>query len=189
MDLASRIEQLDQMIQQAKSMPLSSSVLLNRDELLEVVRQMRESLPEEIKQARFVVKDREDLLSKGREKADDLLIDAHAEQERLLSKEGVVQAAAEEAERIVAAAHQEADAAQIEAEGYVDAKLAQFELVLKKVVENMERISGAMIRTSAQVEAGRDKLRDAAGGHPAEALSGDVDEDGLAIDDEEVPSP
>jgi DNA-binding NtrC family response regulator len=66
MDLTTRIEQLEVMINEAKSMPLSSSVLVNKDELLELIRQMRESIPEEIKQARWVVKDREDLLLKAR---------------------------------------------------------------------------------------------------------------------------
>ena len=182
MDLTTRIEQLEALINEAKSMPLSSSVLVNKDELLDVIKQMRESIPEEVKQARWVVKDREDLLLKARDKADEILAEARAEQERMLSKEGVVQAAQEEADRVLTVAHEEAQAAQLEAEDYVDAKLAQFEIVLKKVVENMEKVSRAMIRTSEQVETGRDKLRESAGGHPAEALSGAADED-LAFED------
>ena len=66
MDLAGRLEQLVQLINEAKSMPLSSSVLVNRDEVLQMVDEMQESLPEEIKQARWIVKDREDLLAKAR---------------------------------------------------------------------------------------------------------------------------
>lgn len=191
MDLTTRIEQLEVLINEAKSMPLSSSVLLNKDELLEVVRQMRESIPEEIKQARWVVRDREDLLLKARDKADEILAEARAEQERMLSKEGVVLAAAHEADRIVTTAQEDARAAQLEVEDYVDTKLAQFEIVLKKVVENMEKVSRAMIRTSDQVEAGRDKLRETAGGHPAEALSDAVeapvsaDDADFAFDDDE----
>jgi cell division septum initiation protein DivIVA len=192
MDLTTRIEQLEALINEAKSMPLSSSVLLNKDELLEVVREMRESIPEEIKQARWVVKDREDLLMKARDKADEILAEARAEQDRMLSKEGVVQAAAQEADRLLAVAQEDAHAAQLEAEDYVDAKLAQFEIVLKKVVENMEKVSRAMIRTSEQVEAGRDKLRETAGGHPAEALSSESDGDATTDSDltiEEAPDP
>ena len=64
MDLAAGLQQLEDMVTQAKSMPLSSSALLNRDEVLELLSQMSESLPEEIKQARWIVKDREDLLAK-----------------------------------------------------------------------------------------------------------------------------
>ena len=46
MDLAARLQQMEDMIREAKSMPLSSSALLNREEILELVAQMREALPE-----------------------------------------------------------------------------------------------------------------------------------------------
>ena len=65
MDLAGRMQQLEEMVRDAKSMPLSSSALLNRDEVLEMLTEMQESLPEEIKQARWIVKDREELLAQG----------------------------------------------------------------------------------------------------------------------------
>ena len=44
-------------------MPLSSSALLNRDEVLDLIEDLKSSLPDEIKQARWVVKDREELLA------------------------------------------------------------------------------------------------------------------------------
>src|SRR5919108_166612 len=72
MDIGTRIQQLEEMIREAKSMPLSASALLNREELLELVASMKEALPEEIKQARWVVKDREELLTKARHDADSL---------------------------------------------------------------------------------------------------------------------
>src|SRR6266508_4462079 len=101
MDLASRIQQLEDMVKEAKSMPLSSSALLNREELLELVASMREQLPDEVKQARWVVRDREELLAKARREAESLVEKARAEQLRLVAQEAVAHAAQEEAERIV----------------------------------------------------------------------------------------
>ena len=66
MDIAGRLQQLEEIVNEAKSMPLSSSVLVNKDEVLEMLHQMQEDLPEEIKQARWIVKDREELLTKAR---------------------------------------------------------------------------------------------------------------------------
>jgi alkanesulfonate monooxygenase SsuD/methylene tetrahydromethanopterin reductase-like flavin-dependent oxidoreductase (luciferase family) len=63
---------------------------------------MREALPEEIKQARWVVRDREELLAKARRDADALVAKGHLEQGRLIASESVAQAAQEEAERIAA---------------------------------------------------------------------------------------
>ena len=70
MDLSARLQQFEDMVRDAKSMPLSSSALLNRDEVLELIQDMKDAIPEEVKQARWVVKDREELLAKGRRDAE-----------------------------------------------------------------------------------------------------------------------
>ena len=70
MDLAARLEQLEELIREAKSMPLSSSVLMNREEVLELIAELKEAMPEELKQARWIVKDREELLSKARDEGE-----------------------------------------------------------------------------------------------------------------------
>ncbi|MEX2276037.1 MAG: hypothetical protein WEA10_10805 [Actinomycetota bacterium] len=159
MDLTARITQLEQLVQEAKSMPLSSSVLINQDEVLEIVDEMKRSLPEEIKQARWVVKDREELLVKARSEADQLVEQARQEQLRMATKEEIVERAKREAERILDVADQESRRTTLEAEDYVDGKLAQFENVLRKVSEDLSDSSQQIVRTIEQVQAGREKLR------------------------------
>ena len=67
MDILGRLQKLEDMVREARSMPLSTSAIVNRDEVLEAIEAARSELPEEIKQARWVVKDREELLDKVRE--------------------------------------------------------------------------------------------------------------------------
>jgi F0F1-type ATP synthase membrane subunit b/b' len=126
-------------------MPLSSSVLVSRQELLELIEGMREVLPEELKQARWVVKDREETLEKARREAEDILAQARTERSRLVSKTEVIRAANREADRIVEEAKESARQMRLEVEDYVDSKLANFEVVLQK--------------TLAAVERGRERLR------------------------------
>jgi hypothetical protein len=161
MDLAARLQQLEDLVRDAKSMPLSSSALLNREEVLELVAEMRESLPEEIKQARWVVKDREDLLAKARHEAEAIVEAAHQEQLRMARTEEVVARAHEEAERLRHEAEGDARKVRLEAEDYVDAKLAQFEIVLRKLEEEAQGSARQLARTLDQVELGREKLRGA----------------------------
>jgi cell division septum initiation protein DivIVA len=168
MDIATRIQQLEDMIREAKSMPLSASALLNREELLEVVGSLKDALPEEIKQARWVVKDREELLSKARRDAEALVEKARSDQAHMLSDEAVVQKAQDEAERILAAARDQVRQMRLEAEDYVDGKLAQFDAVLTKIQEALTGADESLTKVRGQVEAGRDKLR---GSHPAQALA------------------
>lgn len=162
MDLAARLQQIEDMIKEAKSMPLSSSALLNREEILELVAQMREDLPEEIKQARWVVKDREELLTKARRDSQRIVEEAEQEQLRMASREEVVKRAEAEADRILAEAREEARRMRLEAEDYVDAKLAQFEIALQRSSEELAATKTALGRTLEQVEGGRERLRGSA---------------------------
>ncbi len=161
MDIAGRLQQLEELVHEAKSMPLSSSVLINRDEVLEMLRQMQEDLPEEIKQARWIVKDREELLAKARAEGDKIVAQAHDEQLRLARKEEIAKRAGDEADRIVTESEEKARSMREEAEDYVDAKLAQFEIALRKILEDSQHTSRALAKTLDQVEVGRERLRGA----------------------------
>ena len=89
MDIEGRLQQIQQIVEEAKSMPLSSSVLVNREELIELIEAARDELPEEVKQARWVVKDREELLAKARRDGELIVERARGEHARLVSEEEV----------------------------------------------------------------------------------------------------
>jgi cell division septum initiation protein DivIVA len=152
MDIVTRLQQIQELVEQARSMPLSSSAMVNREELLELIETTRTNLPEEIKQARWVVKDREELLSKARRDGEAIIDEAMAEQGRLVSQQEVVRAAHAEAERIVAEAREQARQLRLEAEDYIDRKLAGYEAILEQAAEDLERSLG-------QIRRGREKLR------------------------------
>jgi cell division septum initiation protein DivIVA len=170
-DITARLQQIEELVRGAKSMPLSASVLVNQEEVLELVESAQAELPEEIKQARWVVKDREELLAKARRDGEAIVHKAQQERVRLVSQQEVVRAAQEEAERVVGEAREQARQMRLEAEDYVDAKLAQFEIVLGKTQQELGR-------SMSQVKRGRDKLR---GATPAQEEFGA----GEIFDDEE----
>ena len=159
MDITARLAHLDEIVREAKAMPLSSSVLVNRDEVLDLIAEMQEALPDEIKQARWIVKDREDLLAKARTDAEGIVEQARAQQLTLARQEAVVARAGEEAERLLGEADEQARSMRREAEEYVDAKLAQFEIALRRVLEESQASVRALAKTLDQVELGREKLR------------------------------
>ena len=159
MDITARLTKLDEMVREAKAMPLSSSVLVNRDEVLDLIAEMQDALPDEIKQARWIVKDREELLAKARADADDIVEQARAEQLKMARQEEVVARAAEESEGMLADADEQSRAMRREAEEYVDAKLAQFEIALRRILEDSQASVRALAKTLDQVEVGREKLR------------------------------
>lgn len=159
MDIVGRLQQLEDLIQEAKSMPLSSSVLISREEVLQMIHEMQEALPEEIKQARWIVRDREELLDKARVDGDKIIARAQDEQARLARHEEVSQRAERESERLLAESEDKGEQIRREAEDYVDAKLAQFENSLRRILEGAQDITRSVSRTLDQVEVGRERLR------------------------------
>jgi regulator of protease activity HflC (stomatin/prohibitin superfamily) len=129
----------------AKSMPLSASVLISKDEVLELLQDALERLPEELREARWMLKEREDFLAKMQREADEIMEAARVRAERMVQRTEIVRSAQQTARRTVEEAEDEARRLRNEAEDYCDQKLGAFEVVLD--------------RTLKTVQAGRDKLK------------------------------
>ena len=146
MDLIERIEELQVLIEEAKSVPLSTSAVINRDEILELLGALKQEIPEEVRQARWMARDRDELLARARKEAERIIAEAREQRDRLLSRTEIVQAAEKEAERIVEEAKDKAARLQHEAEDYIDQKLAGFEILLNKtlgtIVRGREQLRG-----------------------------------------------
>jgi hypothetical protein len=145
LDVDGLIEQLERLLAEARPVPLSSSVMVNRAEVEDLLAELKSRMPEEVRQARWVLKERDDVIAQAAREADQLLADAREERDRMLSDQEVVKAAHRESERVVQDAREQARVLRLEAEDYVDSKLANFEIVLQ--------------RTMKQVEKGRERLR------------------------------
>ena len=162
MDVHDKLDELAAVIENARSMPMSASCVINRGEVLGLLEELRELLPEEFRHAEMLLQDREAVVDEGSREASRLIAEARAEQARLVSETEVLAEARRAADEVREAAAEEARGMRGEVDDYVDAKLANFEVVLDK--------------TLAAVQRGRDKLRgrsshdefgaDAGEGHP-----------------------
>lgn len=139
MDLIERIDELQVLIEEAKSVPLSSSAVINREEFLELLAQLKEEIPDEVRQARWMSRDRDELLARARKEAERVLHEAQEQRDRLLSRTEIVHAAEREAERVIDEAKEKAARIRLEAEDYVDQKLAAFEILLNKTLATVSR--------------------------------------------------
>jgi hypothetical protein len=139
MDLIERIEELQVLVEEAKAVPLSSSAVINREEFLELLAQLKQEVPEEIRQARWMSRDRDELLGRARKEAERIIAEAREQRDRLLSRTEIVHAAEREAERITDDAKERSAKMRLEAEDYIDQKLAGFEILLNKTIATVER--------------------------------------------------
>ncbi len=133
------VEALEQMISNAKSVPLSASVVVPKDEALSLVQRLREGLPRETDEAREVLSEREQVIARAQAEAARILDEARGERAKLVSKQTVVKAAEQEAKKIVSDAETQAHKLRTQADDYVDAKLANFEIMLNKILRAVNR--------------------------------------------------
>ena len=161
MDVQAKLDQLTQLVEGARSMPMSASCVVNRAEVLALIDEVREGLPVALREAEWVLKDRAEVVEEGRKEGEQIVAQARVEAARLVSRTEIMQTATREAERVTAEANENAKQMRLEAEDYVDTKLANFEVVLHKTLTAVER--------------GRDKLR---GRHELDQLrDGEIDPD------------
>ncbi|HYX43916.1 MAG TPA: hypothetical protein VE760_02655 [Acidimicrobiales bacterium] len=146
------------LVNAAPKMPLSSTVRLEKDEVVELLEEAVSRLPDELRQARWLLKEREEYLAKVQREADDILAAARERAERIVQRTELVREAQRLSARILEEANDEARRLRHEAEDYCDQKLAAFEIVLE--------------RTMKTVQAGREKLQVAPIPAPAPAGAG-----------------
>lgn len=138
------LDALEDAVVQARAMPMSSSVLVNRAEILELVDEVRAALPSQLHRADEVLADADAARAAAHAEAEAVLARARARAAELVEQEAVVTAAQERAAQIVADAQETAEGLRRDADDYCDRRLADFEIDLGKVL--------------AQVQAGRAKL-------------------------------
>ena len=128
----------------APTMPLSSSPRIDRDEIIELLEEALHRLPEEVRQARWMIKERQEFVAKTRREADELLEAARVQAERMVQRTEVVRAAEQRARQLNEAAEADARRLRLQTEDFLDQRLGSFEILLD--------------RLNKTVQAGRQKL-------------------------------
>ena len=146
MDVHAKLAEIRAAIESARSMPMSSSAVVNRAELLSMLDELRAALEQAFVESRRVVADREGVVDEGRREADLIVHEAENERDRLVSTTEVYRLAQHQAEKLLADTKAETDALRAETDDYVDAKLANFEITLERTLDAVkrgrERLSG-----------------------------------------------
>jgi cell division septum initiation protein DivIVA len=145
-DLESSLLKLVEIVSNAKSVPLSSSAMISREEVLEILDEALSHLPTELREARWMLKNRDEFLAKTDRDAADILEAAKSRAAALVDKQEIVREANRRAQHIVDDASDLATRLRLEAEDYCDQKLANFEVVLDRLIKTAragrEKLSG-----------------------------------------------
>ena len=136
--IESLLHQLLDLMAAAKSMPLSSSVMVSREEVISLVQAALDSLPEELRQARWLLREREEFMAERTREAEALMDEVRAQAEHMVQRTEIVRQANAVAQRILDDANEEARALRHQAEDFVDTKLAGMEIVLDRLTRTVQ---------------------------------------------------
>lgn len=137
-DTETLVRRVIEVIENTRALPLSSSVKLdNKEEVLELLDEALNRLPDEVRNARWMLKEREEYLLKTQREGEEIVESARERAERMVQRTEIVREAQHTARRTLEAARDEARKLRLEAEDYVDQKLASFEIVLERTIKTV----------------------------------------------------
>ncbi|MDZ7675950.1 MAG: hypothetical protein U5K30_12890 [Acidimicrobiales bacterium] len=156
------LREIRDLIEQARPMPVSRSVMINQAEVLDLIDEAAERLPEELRAAKWLLKQREEFLARTRREADEIIEAAREEADELVTETEVVKAAEARARSVVDAADAEARRLKLEAEDFCDQRLASFEIVLERT---MKVVNAGRVKLQGGQAREEDDDRGGSGGH------------------------
>jgi hypothetical protein len=118
-DILYLVDRLENMIASSRHMPLVNQIILKESDILNIVDQLRTTIPDEIKQARRVIQDKERILAQAQADANALLARAREESEQAVNREGLLKAAETRSQEMVRRAEEQAEQLKNEADSYV----------------------------------------------------------------------
>ncbi len=153
MDILYLVDRLENLIASSRKMPLVNQIILKESDILNIVDQLRTTIPDEIKQARRVIQDKERILAQAQAEANTLLARARAESEQAVNREGLLKVAEARSQELVRRAEEEAEVLKNEADGYVVE-------TLRALRDHMSSIETDIGRSILSIEKGLASLED-----------------------------
>ena len=134
MDILHLVDRLEELFNESRSVPFTHSVIVDEDRMLDIIDQMRVSIPEEIKKAQQLLAQRDRILAQSQEEANRTLQLAREKSDQLVEKDGIVQAAHARSEQIIAQGRAEAEKQKHDADDYVLDTLQNLEAEMDRIL-------------------------------------------------------
>lgn len=164
MDILYLVDRLENLIAGSRRMPLVNQIIVKESDILNVIEQMRTTIPDEVKQSRRIIQEKERILAQAQADATTLLARAREEGERAINREGLLKAAEERSQQLLRKAEEQARQMIRRAEEHsehlkVDADAYVVE-TLRNLREHLTSIETDMSRTVLSIERGLESLQE-----------------------------
>lgn len=134
MDILNLVDKLEELFSQGRSVPFTKSVMLDEDQMMDIIDQMRISVPNEIKRSQQVLAQRDRILAQAKEEHDRMIEIANEKREQLISSHEITAEANNRAKQIISQAQTEADVIKQEADKYALESLKKLEIEMERSI-------------------------------------------------------
>ncbi len=131
------IDRLEELLNESRPLPFTHNVIVDEDRMLDLIDQMRVSIPEEVKKAQQSLAQRDRLMAQAQEEANRTLSIAREKSESMVERDQIAQAAQVQAEQIKADALVAAEGIKKDADQYVLEKLGGLEVELERLLSQV----------------------------------------------------
>jgi F0F1-type ATP synthase membrane subunit b/b' len=132
MDILHLVDRLEELFNESRSIWLTRNVIVDEDRMIDIIDQMRVSIPDEIKKAQQLLAQRDRVLAQAQEEAHRIVEISKEKADELVSRENISQNAQARYDQVIAQARAEADAIRKEADDYALGVLSQLEKELQR---------------------------------------------------------
>lgn len=133
MDILNLLERIEDIIEDASKFPLSSKVMIDKEEILEVINEIRLKLPDEINRASWVAKERQRILNEAQVEADELIHRVQDQQKHLIEESEVTRQAQKYAGQLIEDAEHKANEMKLGAYNYSDEILSKLQEKIRDI--------------------------------------------------------
>jgi len=152
MDILQMIDRLEELLNESRPLPFTHNVIVDEDRMLDLIDQMRVSIPEEVKKAQQLLAQRDRLIAQAQEEANRTVSIARDRSSEMVERDQVVQAAYTQAEQIKAQAQAEGEVIRKEADEYVLETLRNLEMEMERAITQVRNGIHTLQGDKAKVE-------------------------------------
>lgn len=134
-EINAMLDLMEDILEDSKQAFLSARVVVDKEEMFDIIKDIRLRLPNEIQQSRWVVEDRSKILSKAQAEADKIIEEAHEAVDRMVRDHEITRYAEEQAQGILKAARNDAREMHLGAVEYADAMMKDLEQKLQETLD------------------------------------------------------
>ena len=139
MDGLELLDELEDIIDKGAGIPFSGRCILERDELMDVIQELKLKLPDDLKQAKRIKEERQRILQEAQAEADNIIKAANEKGISMINEHEITQQAVEQARQIIEQAKSDALAIEDQAYNYVDSLLETVEKVSVSSMKELEQ--------------------------------------------------